>query len=93
MTECARTVAVSSKRSGDCRVSDRNFTVRKRSSNRIRWRMHSASVSKRNNRASVDLHGFGCALMSLKVAMMTGRFFAQPVASSTGRTSAYQTVS
>ncbi len=75
MTECARSVAVLRKRSGDCRVSDINFAERSRSSNRIRWRMNSASMSESSDRASVDLREFGCDIMSFKVAMMAGRVF------------------
>lgn len=75
MTECARSVAVSSKRSGDCKVSDINFAERNRSSNRIRWRMNSASMSESIDHESVDLREFSCNIMSFKVAIMAGRFF------------------
>ncbi len=78
MTVCTRSVAVSSKRSGDCRVSDMNFTVQKRSSNKVKWRINLASVSTSSGRASVDLREFGCDLMSLKVAVMAGSFLHCP---------------
>ena len=67
MTDCARSVGVSRKRSGDCRVSHMNFAVRNRSSNKISWSMNSASMS-----VSSDLREFGCNLMSFKVAVMAG---------------------